>query len=228
MIRFLEPKIKISKERQIFSNQDLKHLILPLLVEQLLLLLVGMIDTLMISYAGEVAVSGVSLVNQINSIFIAVFTALASGGAVVISQYIEKKDRENGILSANQLLLLSIMISLIITILILIFCNPLLNILFGQVERDVMKASQTYLLITALSFPALAIYNSCSSILRSMSLTKITMYVSIIMNMINVIGNYIGIFLLNAGVAGVAFPSLILLLLCLYFVLIKIILFILD
>lgn len=201
MIRFLEPKIKISKERQIFSNQDLKHLILPLLVEQLLLLLVGMIDTLMISYAGEVAVSGVSLVNQINSIFIAVFTALASGGAVVISQYIGKKDRENGILSANQLLLLSIMISLIITILILIFCNPLLNILFGQVERDVMKASQTYLLITALSFPALAIYNSSSSILRSMSLTKITMYVSITMNMINVIGSYIGVFILNAGVA---------------------------
>lgn len=168
-----------------------------------------MIDTLMVSYAGEAAVSGVSLVNQINSIFIAVFTALASGGAVVISQYIGKKDKENGIISANQLLLLSILISFFITVLILIFCKPLLALLFGQVEIDVMKASQTYLLITALSFPALAIYNSGSSILRSMSLTRITMYVSIIMNIINIVGNYIGVFVLNAGVAGVAVPSLV-------------------
>ncbi|MFQ9924043.1 MAG: MATE family efflux transporter [Beduini sp.] len=209
MINIIEPKVKVSKERQIFSNYDLKRLIIPLLVEQLLLLLVGMTDTLMVSYAGEAAVSGVSLVNQINSIFIAVFTALASGGAVVISQYIGKRDRENGIRSANQLLLLSIIISIVITILISIFHAPLLRLLFGRVETNVMEASQTYLLLTALSFPALAIYNSCSSILRSMSKTKITMYVSIIMNLINIVGNYVGIFVLNAGVAGVAVPSLI-------------------
>lgn len=209
MMHVLEPKLNLPKERQIFSNQALKKLIIPLLIEQLLLLLVGMIDTLMISYAGEAAVSGVSLVNQINSIFIAVFTALASGGAVVISQYIGRKDRKNGVLSANQLLLLSIFISFSITICILLFCKPILGMLFGKVEIDVMKACQTYLYITALSFPALAIYNSCSSILRSMSKTKITMYISIVMNIINVIGNYIGVFVLEAGVAGVAIPSLI-------------------
>ena len=209
MERIIEPKVQIPKARQIFSNNELKKLIVPLLIEQFLMLLVGMIDTLMVSYAGEAAVSGVSLVAQVNLIFIAVFTALASGGAVVISQYIGRKDRENTVLSAGQLIMVSIIISTIITGLILIFRNPILWFLFGKVESDVMQASQKYLFITALSFPALAVYSACSSILRSMSKTNVTMYVSIIMNAINIIGNYIGIFVLKAGVAGVAVPSLI-------------------
>ena len=71
-----------------FSNKDLKGLIVPLFMEQLLVMLVGVADTFVVSYAGEAAVSGVSLVNAFNTIFIYLFTALASGGAVVISQYI--------------------------------------------------------------------------------------------------------------------------------------------
>lgn len=209
MERIIEPKVQIPKARQIFSNNELKKLIVPLLIEQFLMLLVGMIDTLMVSYAGEAAVSGVSLVAQVNLIFIAVFTALASGGAVVISQYIGRKDKKNTVLSAGQLIMVSIIISTIITGLILIFRIPILGFLFGKVESDVMQASQKYLFITALSFPALAVYSACSSILRSMSKTNVTMYVSIIMNAINIIGNYIGIFVLKAGVAGVAVPSLI-------------------
>ena len=207
-MNILEPKISLPKKQQIFSNQALKKLIVPLLIEQLLLLLVGMTDTLMVSYAGEAAVSGVSLVNQINSVFISLFTALASGGAVVMSQYIGKKDQKNSILSASQLIYLAMLISLSITGLIIIFSKPLLNMLFGSVELDVMEACQTYLFITALSFPGLAVYNGCSSILRSISKTNITMYVSILMNIINVVGNYIGVFILYAGVAGVAVPSL--------------------
>lgn len=173
------------------------------------MLFVGIIDTLMVSYAGEAAVSGVSLVNQINAIFISVFVALASGGAVIISQYIGKKDKRNSILSASQLLTMACIFSILLMSLILIFRGSILQLLFGGVEREVMEAASTYLFITALSFPALAIYNSCSSLLRSISKTKMTMIVSIIMNIINVIGNYIGVFVLHAGVAGVAIPSLI-------------------
>lgn len=209
MKNILEPKTQIDKKRQLFSNNDLKKLIIPLLVEQVLMLLVGLIDTLMVSYAGEAAVSGVSLVNQINSIFIAVFTALASGGAVVISQYIGRKDQANGVQTAGQLVMVSAGVSIVITVLILLLRKPLLSVLFGNVEAAVMDACLTYLFITALSFPMLAIYNSCSSILRSMSKTKVTMIVSMVMNVINIIGNYIGIFVLRAGVAGVAIPSLI-------------------
>ena len=71
-----------------FTNKDLKNLIAPLFLEQLLVLLVGIADTFIVSYAGEAAVSGVSLVNSFSTIFIYLFTTLASGGAVVISQYI--------------------------------------------------------------------------------------------------------------------------------------------
>lgn len=209
MLNLIEPKQQIEKSRQLFSNKDLKMLIVPLIIEQLFILFVGIIDTLMVSHAGEAAVSGVSLVNQVNSIFIMIFTALTSGGAVVISQYIGNKDKKNGSLSASQLMMATTFISIVMMIATLLFKEPLLGLLFGRVEPDVMEACMTYLVISAFSFPALAIYSACSGIFRSIAKTKIIMYVSILMNIINVIGNSIGIFVLHAGVAGVAYPSLI-------------------
>lgn len=209
MFKLIEPKIQIEESRKRFSNKDLKNLIVPLIIEQLLILLVGIADTLMVSYAGEEAVSGVSLVNQLNTVFILIFTAIASGGAVVASQYIGNKDKKNGILAASQLVMITTYISIILMIVAIVFRQQLLSLLFGRVEDNVMKACLTYLIISAFSFPALAIYNSCAGLFRSMSQTKIIMYVSIIMNMINVVGNAIGIFVLHAGVAGVAYPSLI-------------------
>lgn len=208
-MRLIEPKIQISKDRQIFSNKHLKLLIIPIIIEQLLTMLVGIADTLMISYAGEAAVSGVSLVNQLNTVFILVFTALASGGAVVASQYIGNKDKENGIKAASQLVMITGLISIVLMMVSILFKEQLLLLLFGRVENDVMAACLTYLVISAFSFPALAVYNSCAGLFRSMSKTKTVMYVSLIINIINVIGNAIGIFVLKAGVAGVAYPSLI-------------------
>lgn len=209
MFKLIEPKIQIEESRKRFSNKDLKNLIVPLIIEQLLILLVGIADTLMVSYAGEEAVSGVSLVNQLNTVFILIFTAIASGGAVVASQYIGNKDKKNGILAASQLVMITTCISIILMIVAIVFRQQLLSLLFSRVEDNVMKACLTYLIISAFSFPALAIYNSCAGLFRSMSQTKIIMYVSIIMNMINVVSNAIGIFVLHAGVAGVAYPSLI-------------------
>ncbi|KAG4088120.1 mate-domain-containing protein [Neocallimastix lanati (nom. inval.)] len=207
--KIIEPKKQVLKEQQIFSNKRLWELIYPILVEQALMLLVGIADTLIISYAGESAVSGVSLVNQINSVFIIIFTALASGGAVIISQYIGRDDLDKGRLASGQLITISSIFSLMIVAIVLFSKKVLLRFLFGKVEADVMQASITYLTITALSFPALAVYQACSSIFRSMAKTKITMYVSLLMNVINLTGNIIGVFFLKAGVAGVAIPSLI-------------------
>ena len=204
-----EPKQQIEKDRQRFSNRDLFRLILPILVEQLLTMLVGIADTLMVSYAGDAAVSGVSLVNQLNNIFIFIFGAVASGGAVVASQYVGRQDRENGVDAASQLVMLTALISLVSMVGAIFFRTQLLGLLFGRVEADVMDACVTYLVISALSFPALAVYNSVSALFRSMNKTRAIMNVSIAMNCINVAGNTIGIFVLHAGVAGVAVPSLI-------------------
>lgn len=192
-----------------FTNKDLKNMIVPLFFEQLLVMLVGIADTLVISYAGEAAVSGVSLVNQFNTIFIYIFTALASGGAVVVSQYIGSRDTDNAEKSSGQLLMFSILLSLVIGALVLIGNRTMLGILFGKVEDSVMEACVTYLRISAYSYPALAIYNAGAAIYRSLGKTKVTMYISILSNIINVVGNIIGVFGLKAGVAGVAYPSLI-------------------
>lgn len=208
LLKLVEPKQTLPGERQRFGNRELFALILPILVEQLLTMLVGIADTLMVSYAGEAAVSGVSLVNQLNNVFIFVFGAVASGGAVVASQFIGRKDKENGIAAASQLLMVTILISAFLMVISILLRSQLLSVLFGRVEPDVMQASITYLVISALSFPALAIYNSAAALFRSMGKTKAIMNISIAMNAINVIGNAIGIFALHAGVAGVAVPSL--------------------
>lgn len=198
----------MEQKAEVFSNQKLKEMIVPLFFEQFLVMLVGMADTLVISHAGEAAVSGVSLVNQFNTIFIYLFTALASGGAVVISQYIGRSAKDAAGASASQLLLFSTGFSIIVAGIVLVGNEWILRLMFGKVEDSVMEACVTYLRISAYSYPALAIYNSGAAVYRSLEKTNVTMYLSVASNIINVIGNLIGVFVLRAGVAGVAYPSL--------------------
>lgn len=194
---------------EVFSNRSLETMIVPLFLEQFLVMLVGLADTLIVSYAGEAAVSGVCLVNQFNTIFIFLFTALASGGAVVISQYIGRKAVDSAGESASQLLSFSVIFSVCISAFVLLGNERILRLMFGKVERDVMQACITYLKISAYSYLALAIYNAGAALFRSRGKTSVTMYLSVASNVINVIGNLIGVFVLHAGVAGVAWPSLI-------------------
>lgn len=207
--RITEPVRGIPDDRKIFSDHDLKVLILPLFLEQLLEVLVGVSDTFMVSYAGEAAVSGVSLVNMFNTVFIFLFSALAAGGAVVVSQYIGSRDSRNGGLSAGQLVMISAVFSASAMIFSLALKRQLLRLLFGEVEQDVMEACVTYLQISAYSYPAIAVYNAGAAIYRSMGKTNVTMNISLAANGINIVGNAIGVFVLHAGVAGVAYPSLI-------------------
>lgn len=177
-------------------------------MEQLLVMLVGIADTFVVSYAGEAAVSGVSLVNSFNTIFIYLFTALASGGAVIISQYIGRHDTEPAGESASQLFTVSLLFSAAAAVVILMLHRQILRLMFGKVEPEVMEACVIYLRISAYSYPAIAVYNAGAAVYRSIGKTSTTMYISVLSNIINVIGNVIGVFVLNAGVAGVAYPSL--------------------
>ena len=177
-------------------------------MEQLLVMLVGIADTFVVSYAGEAAVSGVSLVNSFNTIFIYLFTALASGGAVIISQYIGRHDTEPAGESASQLFTVSLLFSAAAAVDILMLHRQILRLMFGKVEPEVMEACVTYLRISAYSYPAIAVYNAGAAVYRSIGKTSTTMYISVLSNIINVIGNVIGVFVLYAGVAGVAYPSL--------------------
>lgn len=191
-----------------FSNQALKRLLVPLVIEQVLVMLVGMADTMMVSYAGEAAISGVALVDMVNYLMITVLAAVATGGAVIVSQYLGSRQKQQADHSAGQLMTITVLISVAIMMISVIFCRPLLRLLFGSIEEDVMDAASTYFWITACSFPFLGIYNSSAAIFRSMRKTSVTMYVTLLMNAINVAGNAVGIFVLHAGVEGVAYPTL--------------------
>ncbi len=205
--KIIEPKKQFAAGIRPFDNVALRAMIIPLLIEQLLQVVVGLADTLMVSYAGEATVSGVSLDTMIYTIFIYLFTAVATGGAVVVSQYLGSKERENADLAASQIFHINAALSLICTILMLLLGNAILSGLYGSVEPTVMDACRIYLRIVILSFPANAVYNAGAALYRSMGKTRTTMFVSIAMNLINVAGNAIGVFVLHAGAAGVAWPT---------------------
>lgn len=194
-------------EYRMFSNRQLGALILPLVVEQVLAITVGMVDTMMISYAGEAAISGVSLVDMINTVIINVFAAVAAGGSVVISQYIGKKKREQACRCADQLILITAVISIGIMVFTLAGKRPLLSVLFGSIETDVMDNALTYLIISAYSYPFLAVFNSCAAVMRAIGNSRLPMYVSVGMNVMNGIGNAILIFGFSMGVAGAAWST---------------------
>lgn len=207
LTKLIEPSPKYRKGDHPFSNSDLKKILVPLLIEQSLQLVVGIADTLMVSYAGEAAVSGVSLDTMFYSIFIFMFNAVATGGSVVVAQYLGKGDNHQADFSASQIVRIAAVFSVACMILILLTGRWILMGLYGSVEADVMAACRTYLWIVTLSFPANALYNAGAAIFRSMGRTKTTMTVSILMNILNVIGNAIGIFALHTGAAGVAWPT---------------------
>ena len=191
-----------------FTKEQLRKLILPLIVEQILAITVGMVDTMMISYAGEAAISGVSLVDMINVLLINIFAAVGTGGAVVVSQYLGHGNKKLACRAAEQLITVSVVISTGIMVLGLLFRAPLLKLLFGTVEADVMRNAMIYFLISAFSFPFLGVFNACAATYRSMGNSKISMKVSIGMNIFNAIGNAILIFGFQMGTAGAALSTL--------------------
>lgn len=192
-----------------FTNQDLKRLIVPLIIEQLLVVMVGFADTLMVANVGEAAVSAVSLVDSINVLLINVFSALGTGGAVVAAQFIGQGSPENAKYSAKQLLLITAILSIIIMVIMIIFNTSILHMVFGHVDVDVMQNAEIYFLFSALSYPFIALYNSGAALFRAIGNSRISMVNSAIMNAINIVFNAIFIYGFQWGVFGAVFATLI-------------------
>lgn len=192
-----------------FTNKQLRQLIIPLMIEQLLTVTVGMADTLMIASVGEEAVSAVSLVDTVMVLLINIFAALATGGAVVAGQYIGQNRTESACKAAEQLVLFITVFSLAVTALIYAGQNLILHGVFGKIEPEVMRNARIYLLIVSASIPFLALYNGGAAIFRVMGNSKISMKTSLIMNAVNIAGNGIMIYGMRMGVAGAAIPTLV-------------------
>lgn len=192
-----------------FTNKELKKLIMPLIIERLLAVSVGIADIMMVSAVGEAAVSGVSLVDMINVLIIDIFSAMATGGAVIASQYIGQRKEENARKSAQQLFFITFVLSFVIMGFTLAGNRALLKLLYGKIDAKVMENAVIYIVILAFSYPFIALYNSGAALFRSMGNSKISMQLSVIMNLINIAGNVLCVFGLHLGVAGVAIPSLV-------------------
>ena len=192
-----------------FSRKDLLILIWPLLIEQLLSVAMGFVDMLMVSGVGDEAVSAVGLVDSLNNLLIQLFAALAGGGAVVCSQYLGRKDRDNAKKAAGQLYFIIILASSLIALSMIIFNRPILSLIFGSIDESVMTYCIHYLLITSMSFPFLGIYNAGSALFRAQGNSIVSMQAGLVMNIMNVVGNALLIYVFNMEVIGAALATLI-------------------
>lgn len=198
----------MEKRKELFTNKDLKKLIIPLIIEQLLTVTVGLADSIMISSVGEAAVSGVSLVDSIMILLINMFSALATGGAVVAGQYLGQKKHVMACKTADQLILFISALAAVIMAGIYAMRGFILHGVFGAIEPAVMHSAEVYLLIVTASIPFLAVYNGCAALFRTMGNSKTAMQMSLFMNAVNIIGNAVLIYGVGMGVEGAAIPTL--------------------
>ena len=192
-----------------FDNRKLAKLLIPLALDQLLNSFMGTVDTLCVSNLGSAAISAVSLVDSINILIVQAFFALASGGTVVCSHYLGCKEKKQAQEAARQLVFITFMLSLAITVLFVIFNGPLLHLIFGKVEQDVMSNARKYFFFTTLSYPFIALYDDGSCILRAQENSRLPMQISIVSNIMNVIMNLVFVWIFHWGVAGTAISTLI-------------------
>jgi len=192
-----------------FSARDLRNLIIPLILEQLLAVSIGMADTVMVSTAGDAAVAGISLVDSMSVLLINLFTALTTGGSVIATQYLGKGSVDRAKECAKQLEFTVLLISCVIGFACAAFRKPILNLVYGQIEADVFFHADRYFLMLALSYPLLGVYSSGAALFRGMADSKTPLKVSVLMNVINVIGNAICIYIFHLGAMGAGLATLI-------------------
>ena len=195
--------------KPLFTRQQLTALLLPLIAEQALSVTIGLADTLMVSSVGEAAVSGVSLVDTFNTLMIQIMTALATGGAVVASQYIGHREEKSARAAAAQIMFIMSSFSILVAAVVVVGRHAILRGIFGSIDADVMKYAETYFLLSALSYPFIGLYNAGAALFRAQGNSKISMMSSLVMNVVNIGGNAILIFGFKMGVMGAALASLV-------------------
>lgn len=205
----LYDKNKIDFNNILYPTKAMFALLIPIVVEQFLNSFMGMMDTMMVSNVGSEAISAVSLVDSINNLIIQIFAAMASGAAIICSQFLGSGKQDISNKAAKQVVLTVLTISLSLTIFGLILRKPLLRLIFGQIEEEVMAQAQIYFLITVLSYPFLALFNAGAAFFRAGGNSRFPMKVSVISNFINIFGNALLIFGLQMGVAGAALATLV-------------------
>ncbi|MCQ4087685.1 MATE family efflux transporter [Saccharibacillus sp. JS10] len=190
-----------------FSGRSIDYrqivgLFVPLLVDQIFIVGLHLINTAMISSAGVDAISAVNMVDSLNVFLLSIFVAVATGGTVVVAQY---KGSGNSIMvskatagSASTVSLLALLIGIIM----IVFHNPLLNLLFGSAEPAVMDLARTYMIGSGLSYLGLAFVEAVCGALRGIGRSRASLALSLILNLPYVGLNLLFINVLDMGVFG--------------------------
>ncbi len=202
-------KLREKPANGLFSNRDLMLLIAPLLIEQLLMIIVGFADTIMVSSVGEAAVSGVSLVDTVMVLLIDIFMALGTGGAVIAGQAIGRKQPDTANHAAHQMLILTISGGILVAVSVFFVRGWLISTLYAGIAPEVAQDCMTYITIVLFSIPCIALMSACSALFRTMGDSRTPMCVSMLMNIINITGNATLIYGFHRGVEGVAIPTLV-------------------
>ena len=189
------------EQQHMFTNRMIRNLLVPVVLEQILNSIMGTADTMMVSNVGSAAISAVSLVDSINILVIQALSALSAGGAILCSQYLGSQNKKDANRSAQQVLFVMVILSVTLSVFCLIFRDPLLHVIFGKVERDVMTNSRIYFFFTLLSFPFIGLYDAGASIMRSQNNSRNPMIISVISNFMNIGGNAVLIWVFHLGVA---------------------------
>ena len=191
-------------------RKNILKLAVPIMVEQTFVMLLGVCNTMMAGHIGEEAVSAIGMVDSINMLFISFFAALSVGATVVVAQQIGQEEHKKANETAKQAMVSGFIVSGVITLLLWIFRVPLINFLYGSAEELVKSNAKLYIEFTLFTYPFIAIEQIANGILRGAGDTKTPMYITMFMNIINIILGYILIYGVNTfyipsfGIMGAA------------------------
>ncbi len=187
----------------VYTARGIFRLTWPLLLEQLFLVLIGVVNTVMSSNIGAAAVSAVSYIDAFNQLIIAGLTAVATGATVIIAQYTGAGDREKAGEAASQSVLLVLLVSAAVAALLLLFGRPITGLLLSGTEPRVLRDAYIYLICSAVSMPFFGVYSCTSGILRGYGRTGGAMQICVMMNVVNIAVGGLLIYGLHFDVLGV-------------------------
>ena len=195
------------KTEYIGRTKELNKLIAPVFLEQAFMVAMGMVTTILVSRVDSYALPAVSVVDGILNLVLAFFGALTIGATIIVAQYTGKGDREKASGVAAQAIVLSVGFGVIFCIVLAVFRNQVIDLLFGSAAEGVILDARLFMGISAFSLPAVAVMLCVLGVLRGSGNTHIPMAITMIVNIVNLV---LGLVLIwNFGVAGAAFALLI-------------------
>lgn len=190
----------------------LTRMALPSVIEMVLSSLIGSVDTMMVGSLGSAAIAAVGLTGQPRMLVLSIFFALNIGVTAVVARRKGEERQEEARHTMKNALVIILLLSIVLTVLGIIFARPLMKIA-GAIEGETLELSITYFSIIIAGAPLNALTMAINAAQRGIGNTKITMYVNIVSNLVNVIFNYLliggNLGFPKWGVAGAAIASLI-------------------